>query len=338
MKHGYNLLRPVPTHAKVPKNGLKKHVPVKECLDFDSNGESIFTPGKIKSVKSYGRYMKGLIKFVAGGKKKYEQDKLNGVPARLFPVKGDKASKGIESAYFLDVVYGNGTPSAIDKSSPTVRTKDGLYLMDVNFLTNFQGQSSCNSIEESCPTVMCKDKLYPTKVEYFIYNNYSNGGQFDSIDKSAAAVTTNSKANLVGIQKIKRNRILLTSHYGGHSSSVDKPSLVVIARQDKSPLSLLITEEGYVAIPVFKTDPPIVVQIKEFMAMYGIQDIKTRPLFVKELLQIQSFPADYFLADGITDQKKMVGNAVPPLMARKIAESMYPGIVDYTLQNYKIAA
>lgn len=65
------------------------------------------------------------------------------------------------------------------------------------------------------------------------------------------------------------------------------------------------------------------------MAEYNIYDIKKRMLMVPELLKIQSFPDDYYLAGTQADQKKFIGNAVPPKVARAIAESMYEGTLNY---------
>lgn len=435
MNHGYQIIRPEPTHAKNASNdlfsNLQTHVPVKTCLDLDEEGESIFTPGKIKSDKSFERYYAGLIKFVAGGKKNFMLQRNSGNPiAKVYPVEGtartvtttggnqevvsayflakhNSSPKGgvnagssianpcpaltckstarlmeaefltkhlsndpktginagasinkacptvstqgrlyLTQAQFLDVIYGNGTPYSIDRSSPTVRTKDGLALMSPNFLINYQGQSKANSVDESSPTIMTKDKLYLGSIQYFIINQYSGGGQLDSIDKTAAAVTTIPKGQIIELEPliaeskdVKKNVMLFNCYHGQMNvSSIDKASPTVIARQDKSPLSILISEEGWVAIPVYKTDSEIVVKIKEFMAMYGIADIKTRALMVKELLKIQSFPENYYLADGTTDQKKWIGNAVPPLLARKIAEAMHESLVTYMVQKLKLAA
>jgi hypothetical protein len=38
-------------------------------------------------------------------------------------------------------------------------------------------------------------------------------------------------------------------------------------------------------------------------------------LLLQELLRIQSFPDDYYLAGSQTDKKKFIGNAVPPVEA-----------------------
>jgi DNA (cytosine-5)-methyltransferase 1 len=63
------------------------------------------------------------------------------------------------------------------------------------------------------------------------------------------------------------------------------------------------------------------IKIKEFMAMYGILDIKMRMLRIEELLRIQGFPAGYVLKGTVAAKKKFIGNSVETTVACKIAEA-----------------
>ena len=92
--------------------------------------------------------------------------------------------------------------------------------------------------------------------------------------------------------------------HGGHCTSVENSSPVIIARQDKAPLYLLTA----------------------IMEQYGIVDIKMRMLTIPELLQIQGFPKDYKLIGTQTEQKKYIGNAVEVNTAKAIVKSNYNAI------------
>ena len=68
---------------------------------------------------------------------------------------------------------------------------------------------------------------------------------------------------------------------------------------------LVVTETGRVAVEIYDTDSPMTRKIKEFMALYGIVDIKMRMLRIPELKKIMGFPEDYMLIGTQADQKKI---------------------------------
>lgn len=72
-----------------------------------------------------------------------------------------------------------------------------------------------------------------------------------------------------------------------------------------------------------KPSPTIVAHLYKDGLMFIHPDVKqARSITIKEASLLQSFPEDYEFCGSNGDCFKMIGNAVPPLMAQKIAEAI----------------
>lgn len=244
---------------------------------------------------------------------------------------------------FVSAYYGNGHNHSVEEPAPTVTTKDRFSLIESRFMCSYNFNDAGKDINEPCPTILTKDRL--SLMSPFFMNQYSGGGQVSDVNNPCPAVTTTPKQNLITCkpwimntafsnlgssindpaQTITANRkwhYLMNPQFNSAGGSVDNPCFTLIARMDKMPPYLVATETGHVAIEIYDTDSPMTRKIKEFMAMYGIVDIKMRMLRIPELKRIMGFPEDYVLVGTQADQKKFIGNAVEVTQAKKNTEAL----------------
>lgn len=357
-RHGLPIVFPKATHVKCPAtyehslfptDNMQPWKPVREVLDLNDEGESIFGRKKPLVEKTLERIYAGLIKFVAGGKEaflvkwnsmkdgRYNAPSLD-EPSPTLPCRntlayakvqflskqfgGDPGGKNIsvegpagtitcrDHHAFVSAHYGNGYNTSVDAPAPTLTCKDRLGLVTSNFLEMQYGNGTPASTDEPAPAVTTNPKHNLVSVKPWIMNtSYGNVGS--SIDEPSQTITANRKWHY-----------LMNPQFASKGGSIDKPCFTLIARMDKMPPYLVSTKEG-LAIEVYETDSPATIQIKEFMALYGIADIRMRMLRIPELKRIMGFPEDYVLVGTQAEQKKFIGNAVEVNMSRALCEATY---------------
>ncbi|OPC76196.1 DNA methyltransferase [Elizabethkingia miricola] len=342
------IIWPDPTHAKNPSADLfgkkEKWKAVKEVLDLEDEGVSIFDRKKDLVEATLDRIYHGLIKFVAGGKDqwllKYNSKSKSGKhvppsiedPAPTVPCQG---RLGIMNAKkFLTAYYGNGFASSLESPSPTVTTGDRFNIINTTFIDQQFGNSKPTSVDSVLGGLTANPKYNPVTVNHWVMNtNFKNIGS--SIDSPAPTLTANRKWHY-----------LMDAQYSRIGNSLDQPCFTLIARMDKTPPYLVdITQDAsdlpdfikvvdnVVVYEIYDNDSPMMKKIKEFMAHYGLKDIKMRMLKIQELKEIMGFPEDYKLIGTQAEQKKYIGNAVEVTMAKVLCEAMA-----FRLHNNRIAA
>lgn len=225
----------------------------------------------------------------------------------------------IAKAKFLTNYYsGGGQLSDIDNPSPTVMSVPKQRLTSVLFMDQQYGQSKPGSVEQPAGTITGNPKQNLVHVKPWIMDtNYSNKGS--SVDQPIGAITASRKWHY-----------LMNPSWGGCATSIDNPSPVIIARQDKAPMYKVSANEGKLyAVPIFSQQNETWQKIRMFMALHRIVDIKMRMLKIPELLRIQGFPESYKFKGSKTEQKKYIGNAVHPLVAKKLAVTNSQAIQEY---------
>lgn len=225
-KYGLPIVFPVATYARNGNEGLesfgevlyKKWKPVREVLDLEDEGTSIFTRQKPLCEKTLERIYAGLVKFVAGGKEAFIV-KYNSV--------NQKTKKYVAPG--------------IDEPCPTVATQNRLGLVKVKFLSkHFSGdpESKNIGIEQPAGSVTCKD--HHSFVTAYFGNGYNH-----SLDEPAPTVTTNDRFALVTTR-------FYQNEYsgGGQISSIKRPPYLITTKEgvgiaiyeDDTPMTRLIKE------------------------------------------------------------------------------------------------
>jgi len=283
---------------------------------------------------------------------------------------------------FLQLHYSSwGNISSVEKPCPTLSTKDRVSIVSPDFLLNYNHSSTTNDIDTAAPAIVCADKLGLCQPTYFIDKHFGKS-QNQSIDQPAGTVMPNDKHRLVActpfimptnfnnqptsieqpigvITANRKHSYIVNPSHGGHTTSTDAPCPVIVARQDKAPLSVVQVEcglvEGSICFKTFevgkldkeheylvqvicpfvngkdyveilyyfyKDENDVLRSIKEFMISFLLVDIKMRMLRVPELLKIQGFPENYQMVGNQSDHKKFIGNSVVPLVTKSWAEAM----------------
>ena len=368
-KKSLPIVFPEPTHCKGGRQDmfsrLEKWKPVKDVLDFSDEGTTIFRE-KPLAEKTLERIYNGLIKFVAGGKDaflvKYNSMNRTGkynAPGidEPCPVVTTQNRLGVAQVCFLSKQF-SGHPESknvsVEEPAGTITCRDHHAFVSAHYGNGFN-----RSVNEPSATVTTKDRL-SLVTPRFIANEYSGGGQHTSIDNICPAILTNPKQKLITCkpwimntsfsnigsnieepaQTITANRkwhYLMNPQFNSAGGSVDNPCFTLIARMDKMPPYLVATESGQIAIEIYDNDSPMTVKIKEFMALYGIVDIKMRMLRIPELKKIMGFPEDYVLIGTQADQKKFIGNAVEVTQAKKNTEALCKRLRVFKLNKLKEA-
>lgn len=313
--------------ARYSRNGMtdsnlfgiryKKWKPVREVLDLEDDGESIFGRKKPLVEKTLKRIYAGLVKFVAGGEKvfliKWNSMSRDGhyvAPSvdEPCPTVTVQNRIGVAKCRFLSKQFSGDDSSkniSVEGPAGTVTTRDHHALI------TYYGNGQPVSIDRPAPTLTTKDTM--AKVT-FIANEYSAGGQICGVDSASPAILTTPKQKIVSC-------FLMNPQYRSAGSSVENPCFTLIAKMDKRPPYLVTTKKG-IGIKVYDTDSEMTVKIKEFMSLYGIIDIRMRMLKISELKAIMGFPKEYVLKGTQSEQKKYIGNAVEVNMSRCLCEAL----------------
>lgn len=365
-KHGLPIVFPEPTHCKGGRQDmfgtLKPWNAVRDVLDLQDEGKSIFARKKPLTERTLERILAGLIKFVAGGKDAFLVKWNSWSKSGKYiapdidspcPVVSTQNRLGIAKVQFLSKQF-SGDPSgkniSIDEPSGAITCKDHHALVGAEFLDVHYGNGYASGIDAPAPTLTCKDRLSLVTSQFL--DAYYGKGHEHSVDQPAPVLRTVGHLALVSSQfmdmqygngtpadinepsptvtavpkmrlvSVESGQFLFNPQYQSSCSDLGKPCFTLIARMDKNPPYLISADKGEPAIVIYEDDSPAMRKIKEFMACYNIVDIKMRMLNIPELKRIMGFGTDYTLVGTQTEQKKYIGNAVEVNMSTALCEAL----------------
>ncbi len=287
-KAGMPIAWPEATHNKNGANGLLKWKPVKEVLNLNNKGQSIFERHIPLSENTLRRIYTGCIKYIALG----------------------------DTSFLAQYNSGSDNHRVISENNPanTITTSNRFSLIQPEFIINYNHSSKCNSIDDASPTLLTHDKLGLIKCQ-FLDQQYGQSNPI-TIDRPIGTLTANPKFNLVTV-----NQWIMDTQYNNVGRSIEEPSPVITANRKNH--YLITTESGELVIKINQDDSEYTKLLKRFMAAYGIIDIYMRMLTIDELKLITGFDYDYYLEGTQSERKKFIGNAVPPVLPQKIFEALY---------------
>lgn len=263
-KHGLPIAWPAPTHAKAPSKfsmygDLQKWKAVKEVLDFQDEGESIFNRTKDLSPKTLERIYAGLIKYVAKGDTAFISKYFSGRPKGKVNSVEDPSSTVTTFGGNTLVQTKNFSDISIEEPSGAITTVDHHALVtpafiaqrntgdpqskivdvdgpartltgtagnqDIVFLSHYYSNGGGHSsIDDPCPTVTAIDGKAIVRPEYFIDKHFGTSAQNQSVDQPAGSVMPNDKHRLVECQPF-----LMPTNFDNKPKSIDEPSPSITA-------------------------------------------------------------------------------------------------------------
>ena len=209
---GLPITWPEPSHCKDGKIdmfcNLEKWRPVKDVLDLQDEGESIFNRKKPLADKTLERIFAGLVKFVAGGKDsfmiKWNSMSRNGgynAPGidEPCPVVSCQNRLGIANVHFLSKYY-SGDPDSknIPVSGPadTIKCKDNHALVTSDFLAAYYSNGdNTSSVNSPCPTVSTKDRFNYVQPQFLCSYNFNDAGK--DINAPSPTILTKDRLSLI---------------------------------------------------------------------------------------------------------------------------------------------
>jgi DNA (cytosine-5)-methyltransferase 1 len=156
-KNGLPINFPKPTANKDGSNGLKKHKAVKEVLDFEDKGNSLFSKKRAK---------KSLMRFLDGLKENASEHFLMGFygNGQCHSVEEPCNTLTTKDRYQLNYIqydYSNVGFSSVERPAGTLTTNPKHNLVSIDWMMDFQYDRVSLSVEKPCVTIIARQDKSP---------------------------------------------------------------------------------------------------------------------------------------------------------------------------------
>lgn len=156
-KIGLPINFPQPTANKDGSNGLKKHKAVKEVLDFEDKGSSLFSKKRAK---------KSLMRFLDGLKENASEHFLMGFygNGQCHSVEEPCNTLTTKDRYQLNYIqydYSNVSFSSVERPAGTLTTNPKHNLVSIDWMMDFQYDRVSLSVEKPCVTIIARQDKSP---------------------------------------------------------------------------------------------------------------------------------------------------------------------------------
>ncbi|CAK7041297.1 MAG: hypothetical protein PEPC_01762 [Peptostreptococcus russellii] len=277
---------PSPTHSKEGSAELfdkrEKWRPVKDVLDLEDEGESIFDRNTPLSPNTYTRHKSGLIKFVCGGKDKYmiKWNSMNqngkyqapGVDDPC-PVVSCQNRLGLAQVNYLSKQF-SGHPDSknvsLEGPAGTITTIDHHALIQTNFFSKYYSGTpspspssihadflaayygsgeNVRSIEMPCATVTTKDRFNYVSPKFLFSYNFKDAGK--SLLQPSPTLLTKDRLAMISCK-------YFNNYYsgGGQHANVNQPSPTLLANPKQRLVSCNFIDMQYGCSRCVSVDQP----------------------------------------------------------------------------------
>jgi DNA (cytosine-5)-methyltransferase 1 len=227
---------PKPTHSKKPGKTMFDELlpwkPVKEVLDLEDKGISIFNREKPLVTKSIERIFHGCLKQIAGTTEKsfiaqYYSGNVAYTSLSVNQPLGTITTKDVHALInteFMVKYHGSGDNSfPVTRPCTTLTTKDRVAKVNLQYLDKqYGGKYNHQSMDNPAGTLTVNPKmaLISAEQDQFINMNYTTGQKNKSINEPAGAITTVPKHNLVSVEKTP---FILNTNFYNNGHGIDSP-------------------------------------------------------------------------------------------------------------------